>query len=100
MGQAVVWLLVLGLVVGPLAPIVYASLQSKPFYLPGGVFTFDAYRTLFADPTYWKAVGNSLPFAPLLTMIAGPVGTIFAILCHRTDLPLASWFSRLLLAPI
>jgi iron(III) transport system permease protein len=28
------------------------------------------------------------------------MGTILAILCHRTDLPLANWFSRLLLAPI
>jgi iron(III) transport system permease protein len=91
---------VLVLVVGPLAPIVYSSLQSKPFYLPGGVFTFDAYGTLFADPAYWKAVRNSLVFATLMTAIAVPMGTAFAILCHRTDLPLAKWFSRLLLAPI
>jgi iron(III) transport system permease protein len=95
-----VWVLVVALVVGPLAPIVYSSLQDKPFYMPDGVYTFDAYRILFADPLYWKAVRNSLEFATLLTAIAVPMGTIFAILCHRTDLPLASWFSRLLLAPI
>jgi iron(III) transport system permease protein len=98
--QGLVWVTVVGLVIAPLAPIAYSSLQSKPFYLPGSVFTFDAYRTLFADPAYWKAVRNSVEFATLLTGIAVPVGTIFAILCHRTDLPLASWFSRLLLAPI
>jgi iron(III) transport system permease protein len=91
---------VLVLVVGPFIPIVYSSLLSKPFYMPGGVFTFDAYRTLFADPAYWKAVRNSVLFASLMTAIAVPVGTAFAILCHRTDLPLAKWFSRLLLAPI
>jgi iron(III) transport system permease protein len=91
---------VLVLVVGPFIPIVYSSLLSKPFYMPGGVFTFDAYRTLFADPAYWKAVRNSVAFATLMTAIAVPVGTAFAILCHRTDLPLAKWFSRLLLAPI
>jgi iron(III) transport system permease protein len=95
-----VWGLVVALVVGPLAPIVYSSLQDRPFYMPDGVYTFDAYRTLFADPLYWKAVRNSLEFATLLTGIAVPMGTIFAILCHRTDLPLANWFSRLLLAPI
>jgi iron(III) transport system permease protein len=95
-----VWALVLVLVVGPFIPIVYSSLQSKPFYLPGGVFTFDAYRILFADPKYWAAVRNSLAFASLMTAIAVPVGTAFAILCHRTDLPLAKWFSTLLLAPI
>jgi iron(III) transport system permease protein len=91
---------VLVLVVGPFIPIVYSSLLSKPFYMPGGVFTFDAYRTLFADPAYWKAVRNSVAFATLMTAIAVPVGTAFAILCHRTDLPFAKWFSRLLLAPI
>jgi iron(III) transport system permease protein len=95
-----VWALVLALVVGPFIPIVYSSLLSRPFYMPGGVFTFDAYRTLFADPAYWKAVRNSVAFASLMTAIAVPVGTAFAILCHRTDLPLAKWFSRLLLAPI
>jgi iron(III) transport system permease protein len=95
-----VWALVLVLVVGPFIPIVYSSLQSKPFYLPGGVFTFDAYRILFADPKYWAAVRNSLAFASLMTAIAVPVGTAFAILCHRTDLPLAKSFSTLLLAPI
>jgi iron(III) transport system permease protein len=98
--QALIWAVVLILVVGPLAPIVYASLQSKPFYLSGGVFTFDAYGVLFADPAYWAAVRNSLVFASLMTAIAVPLGAFFAILCHRTDLPLANWFSRLLLAPI
>jgi iron(III) transport system permease protein len=98
--QVLVWALVVALAVGPLAPILYSSVQSKPFYLPGGVYTFDAYGILFRDPLYWKAVRNSLEFAALLTAIAVPVGTTFAILCHRTDLPLARWFSRLLLAPI
>jgi iron(III) transport system permease protein len=98
--QVLVWALVVALAVGPLAPILYSSVQSKPFYLPGGVYTFDAYGILFRDPLYWKAVRNSLEFAALLTAIAVPIGTTFAILCHRTDLPLARWFSRLLLAPI
>jgi iron(III) transport system permease protein len=95
-----VWAAVVLLIVGPFIPILYSSLQSKPFYLPNRVFTFAAYGTLFADPAYWTAVRNSLAFATLLTAIAVPTGTVFAILCHRTDLPLAGWFSRLLLAPI
>jgi ABC-type spermidine/putrescine transport system permease subunit II len=98
--QTLVWAAVVLLIVGPFIPILYSSLQSKPFYLPNRVFTFAAYGTLFADPAYWTAVRNSLAFATLLTAIAVPTGTVFAILCHRTDLPLAGWFSRLLLAPI
>jgi iron(III) transport system permease protein len=92
--------LVVVLVVGPLFPILYSSLQSKPFYLPGSVFTFDAYAVLFTDPKYWVAVRNSVVFASLMTAIAVPLGTLFAILCHRTDLPFAKWFSGFLLAPI
>ena len=98
--QALVWALMVLLVLGPLAPIVYSSLLSKPFYLPGAVFTLNAYASLFADPAYWVAVRNSIQFAALVTAIAVPAGTLFAILCHRTDLPLAKWFALLLMAPI
>ncbi len=98
--QALVWALMVLLVLGPLAPIVYSSLLSKPFYLPGAVFTLNAYASLFADPAYWVAVRNSIQFAAIVTAIAVPAGTLFAILCHRTDLPLAKWFALLLMAPI
>ncbi|MDT4932977.1 MAG: hypothetical protein QOK11_869, partial [Pseudonocardiales bacterium] len=37
--QGLVWAGVLVVVVGPLIPLVYASFRSKPYYLPGGVFT-------------------------------------------------------------
>jgi iron(III) transport system permease protein len=98
--QAAVWAVVVLLVAGPLAPLVYSSLLSKPFYLPGAVFTFDAYATLFADPAYWVAVRNSIEFAALTTVLAVPAGTLLAILCHRTDLPLGKSFALLLMAPI
>jgi hypothetical protein len=52
-GQALIWVVVIGFVAGPLVPLVYSSVRSKPIYLPGGVFTFGAYGTLFADPAYW-----------------------------------------------
>ena len=51
-GQALVWVVVVLLVVGPFLPLVYSSLRSKPIYLPGGTFTVQAYRTLFADPLF------------------------------------------------
>jgi iron(III) transport system permease protein len=99
-GQALVWLLVIGLVAGPLVPLAYSSLRSKPIYLPGGVFTVSAYRTLFADPAYWAAVRNTLLFAVTATALAVAGGTALAIACNRTNMPGRRGYGLLLMAPI
>ena len=99
-GHAVVWVLVIGLVAGPLIPLVYSSVRSKPVYLPGGVFTIGAYRSLFADPAYWTAVRNTVIFAVATTAIAVTAGTALAILCHRTNLPGRRAYGLLVMAPI
>jgi iron(III) transport system permease protein len=96
----VVWLVVVALVVGPLFPLVYSSTQSKPIYLPGGTFTFDAYRTLFADPLFWRAVRNTVAFAAGTTAMSVGGGTVLAILCSRTNLPGRKAYGLLLMAPI
>jgi iron(III) transport system permease protein len=98
--QALVWVGVLVVVVGPLLPLVYASFRSKPYYLPGGVFTLEAYRTLLSDAAFWRATSNTVQFAVLTTALAVGAGTAFAILCSRTDLPGRRGCSALLLAPV
>lgn len=99
-GQALVWALVIGLIAAPLIPLLYSSFLSKPYYLPGGVFTLGGYRTLFADPAYWTAVRNTAVFATVTTVIAVTGGTAAAILCGRTNLPGRRVFGLLLMAPI
>jgi iron(III) transport system permease protein len=99
-GQAVVWFVVVALVVGPFFPLVYTSLRSKPIYLPGGTFTLQAYRTLFADPLFWQAVRNTVSFAVGTTVLAVVSGTALAILCSRTNLPGRNAYRLLLMAPI
>src|SRR3984893_14188406 len=79
LGQALVWLIVVVLVVGPFLPLLYASVRSKPYYLPGGVFTLGAYQTLFADPLFWHAVQNTVWFALTTTVLAVAGGGTFAI---------------------
>src|SRR5689334_23797756 len=69
-GQALVWFVIVALVVGPFVPLVYSSLRSKPIYLPGGTFTLAAYRTLFADPLFARAVRNTVSFAVGTTALA------------------------------
>ena len=98
--QGLIWAVIVVLVVGPLIPLIYASVRSKPLYLPGAAFTFDAYGTLFADPAFWEAVKNTVLFALLTTVLAVAGGTAFAILCNRTNLPGRKAYAVLLLAPI
>jgi iron(III) transport system permease protein len=99
-GQAVVWTVVVLLVAGPVVPLVYSSLRSKPIYLPGGTFTFQAYQTLFADPLFWQAVTNTVWFAVATTVMAVAGGTAMAILCGRTNLPGRKYYGLLLMGPI
>jgi iron(III) transport system permease protein len=99
-GQWLVWAVVVLLVAGPFIPLVYSSLRSKPIYLPGGTFTLQAYRTLFADPAFWQAARNTVGFAVTTTVLAVACGTVLAILCGRTNLPGRKTYGRLLVAPI
>lgn len=99
-GQALVSVLVAGLVVGPFIPLVYSSFRSKPVYLPGGAFSLTGYRTLFDDPAYWTAVKNTLLFAAGTTVLAVAGGTLLALLCTQTNLPARRAFGLLLMSPI
>jgi iron(III) transport system permease protein len=98
--QWLTWLLILTLIVGPFVPLLYASLQDRPLYEAGGVFTIDPYRQLLSDGEFWHAWRNTLEFAALTTAGAVAFGALFAILCARTDMPGRGVFSRLVLLPI
>jgi iron(III) transport system permease protein len=98
--QGSVWLLTVGLVVVPLLPLVPASVRSRPLYESGGSFTFAGYRTLLADPAFWRAARNTVEFAGTVTLIAVVVGAGLAILCERTDLPGRRVLARVALAPL
>jgi iron(III) transport system permease protein len=98
--QALIWFLVTVCVIGPLMPLLYASVRSKPIYLAGGFFTLEPYRQLFGDPAYWRAVRNSFVFAAFATTLAVSLGSLFAILCQRTTMRFGKTFGVALLAPI
>jgi iron(III) transport system permease protein len=98
--QAVIWALVAVCVLAPVVPLVYASVQSKPIYAAGRVFTLAAYRQLFADPAFRQAALNTLEFAGLTTVCAVVLGGGFAVLCSRTDVLGSRVYARLFIAPI
>ena len=98
--QTVVWVLVTLAVLGPILPLLYASLRDRPLYQAGGHWTLAPYQQLFADPEFWKAARNTAEFAIGSTVIAVVIGAIFAVLCARTDLPGARLLSTVVIAPI
>jgi iron(III) transport system permease protein len=98
--QGAVWVLVVGLIVGPFIPMLYASARDRPLYEAGGVLTLDAYRQLFSDGEFWRAWGNTLQYAGLTTLMAVIGGASVAILVSRTNLVFRRVFGRLILLPI
>jgi iron(III) transport system permease protein len=98
--QAAIWAVVAVCVLAPVVPLVYASVQSKPIYASGRVFTLAAYQQLFADPAFRTAALNTLEFAAITTFFALALGGSFAILCSRTDVFGRRVYSRLFIAPI
>ena len=98
--QAAVWLLVVGLIVGPFVPMLYASIRDRPLYESGGVLTAQPYRQLLSDTAFWHAWLNTLQYAALSTAMAVAGGAVVAILVSRTNLALRNVFGRLLLLPI
>ncbi|WP_055491255.1 iron ABC transporter permease [Streptomyces sp. TP-A0356] len=99
-GQYLVWALVAVPALAPLVPLVYTSLLSKPYYLPGGVLSVDAYRQLFTDPAFRTAALNTVLFATCATTAAVALGAAFAVLVTRTNVPGRRLLGPALLAPL
>ncbi|MCO1659001.1 ABC transporter permease [Pseudonocardia humida] len=95
-----IWVVTLVLVVGPVVPIVLASLWSTPLYRSGGHVTLDNYRDLLTDPAWWGAVGNSLAFAGLTTVLSVLFGVGAAVLLTRTNIPWRRLFAGVLVLPV
>jgi iron(III) transport system permease protein len=98
--QAAIWAVVLVSVLTPVLPLVFASVQSKPIYATGRVFTLAAYQQLISDPAFRAAALNTLEFASITTVVSVALGGSFAVLCSRTDVLGRAVYSRLFIAPI
>lgn len=85
--QYLIWAAGVLVIVGPIVPVVWASLWSTPLYEAGGSLTLANYGDLLGDPDWWGAVRNSVVFAVLTTAGSVVLGTAMAVLFTRTDLP-------------
>jgi len=88
------------LALAPLIPLIATSLRSKPYYLPGGSFTTDAYRQLLTDAAFHAAAVNTVLFATTATILAVLLGGGFAVLVTRTNLPAARIIGAMVIGPL
>lgn len=98
--QYLLWAGGLLVIVGPLVPVVWASLWSTPLYEAGGRLTLANYADLFGDAEWWTAVRNSVEFALLTTAGSIVLGTAMAVLFTTTDLPGRRLFGAAVLVPV
>ena len=84
----------------PLSLIIYQSFLSAPFFQPSKTFSLDAFRFIFADDDFYKALKSGFILAFGLFIIAVPLGGMLAFLMIRTDLPGRRWIEPLILVPI
>jgi iron(III) transport system permease protein len=94
------WVVVVGLILGPFVPLLYASIRDRPLYEAGGLFTLHAYRDLFSDAKFWRAALHTLEYAGMTTALSVVAGGAVAILVARTDLPGRKLYGRLTLLPL
>jgi iron(III) transport system permease protein len=86
-------------VLAPLSLILYQSLLSAPFFDARKTVGLGAYRFIFEDSDFWKALVNSLLIASGMTLIAVPMGGVLAFVMERTDLPGKRLIEPLILVP-
>lgn len=102
-GAAIQWtvaLFTVVLVAGPILPVILQSLVDKPLYDGVGALTTANYATLFTSADVRGAVGNSLVFGVMTTLLALAIGGGAAIAVGRTDMPGAGLFGELMLWPL
>lgn len=84
----------------PLSFIIIQSFLSAPFFAPSKSWSLDAFRFIFADPDFYKALRSGFILAFGLAAIAIPLGGMLAFLMIRTDLPGRRWIEPLILVPV
>jgi iron(III) transport system permease protein len=88
-----VGLFILLVVVYPLWQVVFRS------FLDAGLFSLKSYRKVFAYPTYYRALLNSVWISCATGVFCMVLGTLLAFLVVRTDLPGKNLLRTLLVLP-
>jgi iron(III) transport system permease protein len=87
-------------ILAPLLLVVWQSFLDGPFFARNVHPSLGAYRFVFEDPDFYRALGNSVWVASGMALIAVPVGALLAFLLVRTDLPGRRWMEPFILTPM
>lgn len=98
--SAVVLGLVAFLVMLPLGYLFYGALMTGAPGQQGSQFTLENFRIVYATGKYLSALGNSLRLSVAVTVLTTVVGTLFAWLIARTDIPGRRVIELLILVPM
>ena len=86
-------LFILVLVIYPLWQVFYRS------FLHQGVLSLQNYHKVFTNPTYYRALFNSIWISVAAAVFCMGLGTLFAFLVIRTDLPYKRTLRSLIVLP-
>jgi iron(III) transport system permease protein len=78
--------------------LVFSFLDGNPV-LPGS-FTLDNYTRAYGNPRTYSALGYTLIYATVVTLVSLSMATLFAWLIERTDMPGRNWAWVMMLLPI
>jgi iron(III) transport system permease protein len=87
-------------VLAPVGLIIYQSFLTAAFFSPRAKFGFDAYRYVFSDKNFYKALGTTAIFSFGMVAIAVPLGGLLAFLITRTDVRAKRLLEVLVLVPM
>lgn len=87
-------------VLAPVGLIIYQSFLSAAFFSPRAHFGFDAYRYVFTDKNFYRALGTTALFSFGMVALAVPLGGLLAFLITRTDIKAKRWLEILVLVPM
>ena len=94
------WILALTFVIGPIIPVLWASLWSTPLYEAGGSLTLRNFRTSSPTPTGGRRCATASCFAVLTTVGSVVLGCTLAVLFVRTNLPGRRFLRGFILLPV
>ncbi|MBP2236531.1 iron(III) transport system permease protein [Sinorhizobium kostiense] len=87
-------------VLAPVCLIIYQSFLTAAFFSPRARFGLDAYRYVFFDKNFYKALGTTAIFSFGMVAIAVPLGGLLAFLITRTDIKAKRLLEILVLVPM
>ena len=97
------WLPWIGVTIGillVLGPFLATVIRSLLFWdADGGRLSLQNFATLFHDPRFYQAVGNTLLGGAGATVLSCLLGFALAWIVSRTDMPGRRWFEILNLVP-